>query len=303
MNTPGCTLCRAAIRALSMTAGTMLRSASLGFAAMGAATMGAATMGAAAVGVATVGVATMGAATPAWADPRPFTYTYDLYPEGKGRMEFEQWATWRQGPRSGPGFDRLELREELEFGIADNFDLSVYLPSWSVEDSQSGHTTKLDSIGVEGIVYLSSPVTAPLGVGLYFEAAGGPDTISLEPKLILQKDVGTWTFAYNLVAETEIAREGDENEIEGAIGQTLGVSYAASPTWQLGVEAFVESVYAGWHRYQGSTAYAGPAASFRPGTIGAKGPEVWATLTPTWQLTSHNHEPDFQVRLIAGIEF
>ncbi len=92
-------------------------------------------------------------ATLAPADPRPFTYTYDLYPEGKGRMEFEQWATWKQAPGAEPGAGRFDFRQELEFGVTDNFDLSVYLPNWHVEDTETGHLTKFDSIGVEGVVY------------------------------------------------------------------------------------------------------------------------------------------------------
>jgi hypothetical protein len=244
------------------------------------------------------------ASTPAPADPRPFTYTYDLYPEGKGNWELEQWVTWRQGPSAAPGDDRYEFREEVEIGVSDSFDLSVYLASWSIQKTEDGSVTRLDTVGLEGIVYLTSPSTAPLGVGLYFEVAAGPNEIALEPKLLLQKDVDRWTFAYNLIAETEIEREEDgENEVQGALGQTLGVSYAASPTWQVGAEVFGEWVYDGWHTYEGSVAWAGPSISYRPGALGKKGPEFWATLTPNWQITNNGDEPGFQVRLLAGFEF
>src|SRR5687768_18523563 len=58
---------------------------------------------------------------PALGDPRPFTFTTDAYPMGKGEWEYEQWVTY-----SGTETDRFDFRHELEFGITDNFDLSVY---------------------------------------------------------------------------------------------------------------------------------------------------------------------------------
>src|SRR5438093_86521 len=69
-------------------------------------------------------------ASRARADPRPFTFVYDTYPEGKGNWEYEQWVTWRNHTKEDSGFNRIDFRHEFEFGLAENFDLSVYLPSW-----------------------------------------------------------------------------------------------------------------------------------------------------------------------------
>src|SRR5262252_10920594 len=47
-----------------------------------------------------------------------WTYTTDLLP--KGRWEFEQWMTARWEKEHGT-YDVFDFREELEFGVTDNF--------------------------------------------------------------------------------------------------------------------------------------------------------------------------------------
>ena len=239
-------------------------------------------------------------ATIAQADPRPFTFSNDTYPMGKGDFEYEQWVTWRKHEEEETGYDRVDFRHEFEFGIADNFDLAVYLPSWSYEDSEEHTGTQFGSIDVEGIVYLSNPVTDRVGLGLYVETKVGEDELEFENKLLVQKDVGKWIFLYNLILETEIEGvfHGDEeNEIEGVLGHSFGVSYAAAPGWFFGGEALVESAFDDWSEYEHTTAWAGPAVSYQ-------GHErVWATLTPMYQLTDTESEPDFLLRLIVGLKF
>jgi hypothetical protein len=236
----------------------------------------------------------------AFADPRPFTFSNDTYPMGKGEWEYEQWLTYRTHKEDDSDYQRFDFRHEFEFGLADNFDLAVYLPTWRYEDTDDFSGTQFDSIDVEGIIYLSNPVNDFLGVGLYGEVKIGDDSLGFENKLLLQKDVGKWIFLYNLVLETEI--EGafsneQENEVEGELKHTAGVSYAIVPGWFLGAEAIVESVYEDWSHYEGTTVYAGPALSYQ----GAE--RFWFTVTPTYQLTDNEGEADFQIRLIAALQF
>src|SRR3954464_9268790 len=92
-------------------------------------------------------------ATFASADPRPFTFTYDTYPEGKGNLEYEQWVTWENHRPDDHGFNRFDFRHEFEYGVADNFDISLYVASWNYEDSRERRGTRFDSASVEGILY------------------------------------------------------------------------------------------------------------------------------------------------------
>src|SRR5438105_12990513 len=75
---------------------------------------------------------------PASATERYFTYTYEPETMPKGSLEYEQWVTLRAG-RSAvrqDNFKRWELRHELEYGVTDNYTLSLYLNE-SVETFRS----------------------------------------------------------------------------------------------------------------------------------------------------------------------
>lgn len=235
----------------------------------------------------------------ALADPRPFTFSNDTYPMGKGDWEYEQWVTYRTHKEDETDYQRFDFRHEIEFGVTDSFDLAFYLPTWRYEDSEDLSGTQFGSVDIETIVYLSNPVKDFLGVGLYGEVTIGEESVGFENKLLVQKDIGNWVLLYNLVFETEIEGVfGDgENEVEGELKHTLGASYAVADGWSLGAEAVVESVYADWSDYEGTTVYAGPAVSFQ----GNK--NLWFTLTPTYQLTDNEGEADFSVRLITGLRF
>src|SRR5439155_16683868 len=64
------------------------------------------------------------------ATERYFTYTYEPETMPKGSLEYEQWLTLRAGRSAAVGqdnFNRWELRHELEYGVTDNYTLSLYL--------------------------------------------------------------------------------------------------------------------------------------------------------------------------------
>jgi hypothetical protein len=239
-------------------------------------------------------------ASAAHADPRPFTFSNDTYPMGKGDWEYEQWVTWRANKENESDYQRFDFRHEFEYGVTDNFDIAVYLPTWRYEDSEDFSGTRFGSVDVEGIVYLSNPVTDAVGIGLYAETKIGEDSLGFENKLLVQKDVGNWVFLYNLVLETEL--EGvfsteEENEVEGELKHTFGASYAIAPGWFVGAEGIVESAFADWSEYEGTTVYLGPAVSYQ------RHENIWFTVTPTYQLTDNEGEADFNVRLIAALRF
>lgn len=246
----------------------------------------------------------VGLASAASADPRPWSFTYDTYSEGKGNWEVEQWITWKGHRDDESGYNRWEFREEIEFGITDYFDLGLYLPNWSYEDSNSRQGTKFDSVGIEGIVYLSKPSDF-IGVGLYGEVKIGESgrEYEFEQKLMLHKDIGPWSFAYNLIIETEVEREDGENEVEGVLGHALAAAYSVNKNWRLGGELLIESIYADWNEYEKTVVYLGPSINYVGNGIPGTQANWWVTVTPTFQLTDEGDEPDFVFRAIMGLEF
>ena len=63
------------------------------------------------------------------ADERVFTYSYEPGTIPKGELEFEQWITARAGRNTAVGqndFYRLQFREEIEYGVTENYQVSLY---------------------------------------------------------------------------------------------------------------------------------------------------------------------------------
>ena len=233
------------------------------------------------------------------ATERYFTYTYEPETMPQGLCEYEQWVTYRTHTANDHSFTSIDFRHEFEMGITDNFDLRVYLPSWRYEDTDEHAGTRFGSIDVEGVAYLSNPVTDRVGLALYNEVRVGEDELAFEHKLLVQKDIGKWILLYNLVLETEIEgvfNGGEENEVKGVLGHTMGVGYAVAPGWFLGAEGVVESVFEDWSDYKHTTVYAGPVLSYQAD-------RWWATVTPVYQLSDVEDESDFQLRLIFGLTF
>jgi hypothetical protein len=238
------------------------------------------------------------------ADPRPFSFVYDTYPEGKGNWEYEQWVTWSTHTEEDSDFQRVDFRHEFEFGLADNFDLSVYVSNWSWEDSDARQGTHWDSAGIEGIVYLTNPIEDFVGIGLYGEVFAGDEELEFEGKLLLHKDIGNWTLAYNLILETEVegvftsGEEDEGTEVEGVLGHALGASYnLEGGKLRVGGECVIESEYESWNEYEATTVYAGPAINY----FGSD--KWWVTVTPMFQLSDEAGEADFVVRMLAAWQF
>jgi hypothetical protein len=239
------------------------------------------------------------------ADPRPFTFSNDTYPMGKGDWEYEQWITFSGEAEDNASAKAFVFRHEFEFGVADNFDLAIYFPEWAIEKDDDDWDTEFEGGSLEAIVYLSNPVTDFVGIGLYGEIGVGEDELEFEQKLLVQKDIGNWIFLYNLVIETELEHvfeKDEETEVEGVLEHTFGVSYAIASGWLLGGELIIASEYEDWEEYEGTTAYAGPVISYQGGQIGEEG-GWWVTVTPTMQITNKDEEPDLVARMLFGISF
>ena len=238
----------------------------------------------------------------AQADPRPWTFNYDTYSVGKGNAEYEQFFTYRTHTDEDNAYARYDFRHEIEYGLSDNFDIALYFANWRYEDSDSRTGTHYDSSSVEMIYYVLNPVEDVIGLGLYNEFAVGDGEVAFEQKLLVQKDIGNWSFVYNLVFETEVEgvfKKDSDTEVEGVLEHTFGVSYALpfAPSIRVGAESVIESIYENWNEYEDTVYYAGPNFSYHSGG------HWWFTVTGLYQLSSVDDEPDYAVRLIAGWEF
>jgi len=224
------------------------------------------------------------------ASERRFTYVYEATTQPKGAFEFENWVTWKEGD-SGSVFD---FRHELEYGVTDRFQLALYLADWRVEDDRAVYRNS----ALEMVYNLTNPTTDLLGSALYGEIQLGDRKFELEGKVILQKNIGRWVLAYNATIEAEWEGETSWHfdERKGVFEQTAGASYQFSPRFLVGAEILHEIEFEDWSETGDHVVYAGPNASWR-----TKG--FWVTVTPLFQLTGLSSEPDFQTRLIVGIDF
>src|SRR4030095_2437128 len=91
------------------------------------------------------------------ADPRPFTFTTDAYPVGKGGWEYEQWITYQGHKKDDHDFSRFDFRHEFEFGVADNVDLAFYFPQWRWEREDGDTNVTFQGGAAETVIYFLNP--------------------------------------------------------------------------------------------------------------------------------------------------
>ena len=220
---------------------------------------------------------------------RHFTYLYEAPTSPPGSIELENTLTWAHGSGSNEVF----IREELELGITDRFQLGIYPLDWS-HDRDRGF--EYGGGAVETIYNLSNPVVDPVGISLYQEIAAGRRHFESESKLIAQKNFGRWILDYNATLEAEWEDRHLEEE-RGEFQQALGASYEISPRLSVGLEFLHEFVFPDWRDTEKiRNVFVGPNVSYRRH-------EWFVTVTALAQATDTSDEPNFQLRTIFGIGF
>ena len=234
-------------------------------------------------------------ATSAFAGVRHFTFLYEAPTSPPGSIESENWITWARvsDPERA---DQLAFRHEIEIGITEHFQASVYLVDWDYHSDPASSGFRYSDSGVELIYNLTNPVIDPVGLSIYQEYKGGDRLFEWESKLIAQKNYGRWIFAYN--ATLEAVWEGkDLEERQGELSQALGASYEISPRLSVGVELLHEFVFPDWRDNENiRNVFVGPNISYRRN-------QLFVTTSALAQATDTSGEPDFQVRTIFGIGF
>jgi hypothetical protein len=71
---------------------------------------------------------------------RHCTFLYEAPTSPPGSIEMENWVTWSR--TTDPArVDEVAFRHELEFGVTDRFQASVYLADWSYTNSRHNSGT------------------------------------------------------------------------------------------------------------------------------------------------------------------
>ena len=228
---------------------------------------------------------------------RHFTTVYETTTSAPGTFESENYFTWENDPRDNHRFDVLSFRNEIEVGITDRFQASVYFANWSYTDDrvENDHGWSYDSASLELIYNILHPNLNSFGLSVYQEITAGSDFFELEWKILLQKNFGRLITACNLALEAEW--EGhDLHEQAGELSQSVGVSYEIKPAYSVGLELLHEIDLPGWSEAERSVIFTGPNICYRR-------PRWWVTVGELFQITGRPSEPTFQTRVIVGINF
>lgn len=169
-------------------------------------------------------------AAPAYADPRLDEKVYSPYIQNHvAELEL------RRGQEIGGalGGARTDVIE-LEYGLNDRVSLAL-LGNIEREPDASSH---LNSVGLEGVVYVGQIPNLGVDVGLYVEYSAGlnGEDDGVEAKLLLARTSDRFQGLFNFIVERPIGAPHGE--------AFASYGYAASATWRtfgtlrLGVEAF-----------------------------------------------------------------
>lgn len=239
-------------------------------------------------------------AATAQAGERHFAFVREVPVHQPGEIEYEQYITWKTHKESDSTFDEVAFRHELEIGLVQNFQLGFYLSDWRYRDGRSVERDGVDwqGLAVEAIYQFSDPTTDLLGVSVYQELKLGPERFVIEPKLLLQKNVSNWVFAYNFVfeAEWEGPDLGDLHEKKAEIKNILGISCLLTPNWSVGGELLHEIEWEDYAEWSDSAVYLGPNVTYRQ-------TGWYVTVTPLVQVTDDAGASDFETRVVIGIDF
>jgi hypothetical protein len=276
----------------------------------------------------------------AHADENYFGYSYGTETLPKGRWELYNWLSWRHD-KGGGDYDALDLKQEIEYGITDRFQASLYLneayhaihDSAPFEEGEDGeresefpnrHEFAFQGVQTSFKYAFLSPYKDPLGLAVYVEPGYSridkvkgehADEWELETKLLLQKNLldDQLIAVFNATPEFELKKIRGEHDTEAELELefTGGLIYRIAPKWFAGIEARYHSDYPNfddeWTR-ENWAMYVGPVLHYAT-------ERWWATLTVlpqvygkpqveerSRQLELDDHER-LEVRLKTGFNF
>jgi hypothetical protein len=231
------------------------------------------------------------------ADRKSFGYTYEYATLPEGQTELEIWHTQSRDTWDKSTPERFEEKLEIEHGITDNWDASMYtvLTQVAASDPAIAEPLSLDAIRLETRYRFADRGQWPVDTVAYFEVAKdfGKSLYELEAKGIFARDFDRVTCALNVIGEVAVGRDVPEAELE--LGWAAGATYELVPKVKFGVET--------WGRHEaGQTGWAvGPALSLAPSG------RFWLVATAGFGVADHVDSDDFSGasfsgRIIMGLE-
>ena len=235
------------------------------------------------------------ATSDALASSRKTPWLYEPRTMIKGEVEYEQWITWKTNKKSYTRFDEFRFRHEIEWGVTDKFQLAFYVADWRHKQTATEEHTYFHDVAIEAIYQLQAPNPDQLGSALYGELKYGSQFIELEGKLLLELELDQINLLYNFTVEAEWEGK-DFDEDKGKIENAFAITYQPMPSLTLGLQAIWEIEFPDWEEQGDDVVYIGPSVSWQ-----TKG--CWLSVSPLFQATNIDSEPDLQVRLLFGIDF
>jgi len=168
----------------------------------------------------------------AFAHLRDYLVSQPYYTARKGEWEVELWNDFNMRDADDDGTYNSRHQVELEYGVTDHWQLAYY----EVYKWDRTNDFERDMFKIETKYRFFESGELPVDIALYGEYKnpnGRQDRRGdeVEGKLILSKDIGSWNFVSNLIAEREISAH-DFWKFE----YTVGGSYPLNSRVRLGVE-------------------------------------------------------------------
>ena len=213
----------------------------------------------------------------------------------KGEFEYEQWVTWKTDKKSDDQYDEFRFRHEFEYGVSDIFQLALYVADWRHKTTTEEEHTYFHDVALEGIYQLQAPNPDQLGLALYGEIKHGSEFLELEGKLLFEVELEKVNLLYNFTLEAEWEGQ-DFAEDKGKIENAFAITYQPDPSTTFGVQLLWEIEFPDWNEQGEDVVSIGPSVAWQS-------EDWWVSISPMFQVTNVDSEPDLQLRLLFGIDF
>lgn len=231
------------------------------------------------------------------ADRRSFGYTYEYATLPEGQTEVEIWHTQSRDTWDANTAERFEEKLEIEYGVTDHYDLSMY----TVFAESTDENFHLDAVRIENRYRFADRGEWPVDTIAYLELAKdfGTSIYEIEGKAIFSRNFDRLLLAGNAIGEVAFGNNVPHRDL--SIGWSVGASYEVDPKWRLGVESWGASEDNPDGNGRSLRAAIGPAISVAPSS------KLWVAGTAGFGIADTFESDDFSgaafsARVVIGME-